>query len=174
MLTSEQLAGFAGLVLSLLFTYTPGLRVWFAGLVSEAKSLTMLILIVAVAVMAFGLSCGNFLSMFACTQQGAWSVAILVFWAAVGNQTAYKLMPQPSDVQQTVAVRDMGFTNARPQKVSAPIGYRFVWRDRLGFICAAIWFLLTGAMQLIPGVAIPNVIMGLLALLAGLLILFGV
>lgn len=173
MLTPEQLAGFAGVMLSLLFTYVPGLRVKFASFSTEAKSLTMLVLIVVVAVAALGLSCGNILTMFACTQQGAWGVAVMIFWAAVGNQTTYKLMPQPQDVQSAVAVRDMGF-GAAPQHVSVVTGPRFVWRGRLGFILLALWCIVTALIGLgVPLQALSPALNWVL-LAAGILILIGV
>lgn len=106
MLTSDQLGGLAGVVLSLMFTYVPGLRVRFAARSRERKSLTMLLCLMAVAVGAFAASCGNFIQVAVCTQQGAWTIGVALFWAAVGNQATYQLAPQPQDVKLTVALRD--------------------------------------------------------------------
>ncbi len=47
--SSEMIVAIAGVVLSLLFSYIPGLRVWFAGLVAEKKQLIMLGLLVVVS-----------------------------------------------------------------------------------------------------------------------------
>ena len=40
--SSELIVSIAGVVLSLLFSYIPGLRTWFAALVTETKQLIML------------------------------------------------------------------------------------------------------------------------------------
>jgi hypothetical protein len=58
------------------------------------------------------------------------------------------------------------------QPVAVQSGYRWSFRG-VGMTCAAIWFLLWGAMALIPGLAIPGIIMALLALIAGLGLLLG-
>lgn len=48
----------------------------------------------------------------------------------------------------------------------------WTWRGRLGLLAAAIWFLLTG-LHLV-GVAAPEVLMLVLALVAGILLLLGI
>jgi hypothetical protein len=42
-----------------------------------------------------------------------------------------------------------------------------------GMVLAAVWFILTGLMTIIAGFAIPGILMGLIALIAGVLILLG-
>jgi hypothetical protein len=50
----------------------------------------------------------------------------------------------------------------------------WTYRNRIGLILAGVWLFLVGLMQIVPGVAIPSIIMALLAMVAGLLILLGV
>ena len=43
----------------------------------------------------------------------------------------------------------------------------------IGMLLLAIWLILTGIMMLVPSLAIPGIIMGILALVAGIFILLG-
>jgi len=43
----------------------------------------------------------------------------------------------------------------------------------IGMLLLAIYLILVGLMSLIPGFAIPAIVMGILALLAGIMILLG-
>jgi hypothetical protein len=45
--------------------------------------------------------------------------------------------------------------------------------SNIGFILLAIYLILVGVMQLVPGFAIPSIILGILALAAGVFILLG-
>lgn len=49
----------------------------------------------------------------------------------------------------------------------------FIGTHNWGMLLLAIWLILTGLMILIAGFVIPSIIMGLLALVAGVLILLG-
>jgi len=93
-MTVDVLAALAGTVLSLLFSYVPGLRDNYGALDSVKKSLVMLALLFGVAVGALALSCANIIQAVECTQAGATSLATTFFYAAVANQTAYRLSPQ--------------------------------------------------------------------------------
>lgn len=50
----------------------------------------------------------------------------------------------------------------------------WTYRNRIGLILAGEWLFLTGLMQIVPGVAFPDIIMAIIAIVAGLLILLGV
>lgn len=50
---------------------------------------------------------------------------------------------------------------------------RLFFISNIGFILLAIYLILIGITTLIPGMAIPGIIMGVLALLAGIFILLG-
>ena len=95
-LTPELLALVAGSVLSLLFSYIPGLRTAFAALCGETKRLIMagLLLIVTIVIFLlvhFGvISTGEPLNI--------WGYIYLLVQALIANQGTYTLSPPPNDV----------------------------------------------------------------------------
>jgi hypothetical protein len=93
-MTPEQLAALAGVILSLAFSYVPGLKDWFEKLDGNYKRLIMLGVMAAVVLVIFGLSCTRLLSTFQCSWLGAWDMLYLLILAAVANQTAYSLTPR--------------------------------------------------------------------------------
>ena len=108
-ISSEMLVGVAGVVLSLLFSYIPGLRVWYAALKSEFKQLLMLGLLIVVSGAIFALGCYDILSTgIACDKYGAISLVWMFIAALVANQATYAISPQPNDVIEAKAVRDDG------------------------------------------------------------------
>jgi hypothetical protein len=90
-MSATQLASLAGIVLSLVFSYFPGLKTWYDGLDSAAKSLVMAIAVVVVGVAAFGLSCWPAFPwpVFTCDMPGFWGMAAAVVAALVTNQSTY-------------------------------------------------------------------------------------
>lgn len=107
--SSEVLVGIAGVVLSLLFSYIPGLRVWYAALVSEKKQLLMLGLLVLVTGAIYALGCYGVIDTgIACDKNGVVSLAMMLITGLVSNQAAYMISPQPNDVIEAKAVRDDG------------------------------------------------------------------
>lgn len=95
-MTPEQLAAIAGIVLSLAFSYVPGLKDWFDRQDGNTKRLVMLGLMLGVVAAIFGLSCAGLMTTFACTWLGAWDAVWLFVLAAIANQTAYSLTPKPA------------------------------------------------------------------------------
>ena len=93
-MSSQVLAGLGGVVLSLLFSYAPGLQAWYGKLTSQAQSLIMLACIVVVALVAFGLSCAGFENITTCDETGAYGLLKLVVAVAITSQTTYILSPQ--------------------------------------------------------------------------------
>lgn len=93
-MTSEQLGALAGLILSLVFSYVPGLSDKFAVLDSTQKRLIMAALLLAVALGAFGLSCASVIDAIACTQAGALNLVMTFIAALVANQAAFSISPQ--------------------------------------------------------------------------------
>ena len=84
----------AGVILSLLFEYTPGLHAWYNALDDNWQKVTMLCVILLVVAGAFGLSCAGWLNVFACTGSGA-KEAVLAFIAAiVANQSTHRILPK--------------------------------------------------------------------------------
>lgn len=95
-MTVEQLGAIAGVILSLAFSYIPGLRDKYSVLDATKKSLVMLGLLLVAAVAALALSCAQIVNAVECSQSGATNLLITFFYAAVANQTTYRLSPQVS------------------------------------------------------------------------------
>lgn len=93
-MTSDQLAAIAGIILSLLFSYVPGLSDWYAPLDPSVKRLTMAALLLVVAAGVFGLSCASITTSVACTREGALGLVYAFISALVANQSAYQLSPR--------------------------------------------------------------------------------
>ena len=93
-MTVEQLGAFAGILLSLAFSYVPGLSDKYGALDKVKKSLVMLGLIFVVAVGALLLSCANIVQAVECTESGALVLLNTFVAAAIANQTTYMLSPQ--------------------------------------------------------------------------------
>jgi len=92
-MTVEQLGAVAGVLLSLAFSYVPGLSDRYSVLTAVQKSLIMLGLLAVVAVGALALSCANLIQAVECTQAGVMALINTFIAAAVANQAAYRLSP---------------------------------------------------------------------------------
>ena len=95
-LTPETLSMIAGVLLTLLFSYVPGLAPWFQTLAPEKKSLLMLGLLVLVSAGAFGLACAGWISGLACTAVELKRLIWCLLLAIIANQAVYKISPQPA------------------------------------------------------------------------------
>ena len=97
-MTAELLSASAGVVLSLAFSYIPGLEAWYGKLDPNFKRLVMLALLFVVGLGALGLACSGFGANFgvelACDESGGVLLLKAFLAAAIANQTAYKLSPQ--------------------------------------------------------------------------------
>lgn len=93
-LTAESLTMFAGVILSLAFSYIPKLNSWFDGLQAEYKRLIMAGLTLAVAAAAYGLACYGIETGVTCDQTGV--IGLLKAWllTVIANQAAYALTPR--------------------------------------------------------------------------------
>lgn len=91
---SEQLAAIAGVILSLLFSYVPGVSDWYGMLEPTRKRLLMAALLLAVAGGMFGLSCAGVVDAVSCTQGGALALVNAFIAALVANQAAYMISPR--------------------------------------------------------------------------------
>lgn len=95
-MTSDQLSAIAGVVLSLAFSYLPGLSGWFSGLDGVRKRLFMAAVLLAVAVCALSLSCAGVLSGpgVPCAKRGAIDLATAFIAALAANQGAFMISPK--------------------------------------------------------------------------------
>jgi len=94
-MTAETLAMLAGAVLSLAFSYVPGLSAWFGNLEGTYKRLVMAGLLLLVAVGVAGLACAGFGPDFnlgiTCDRAGLVGLFQAFMLALVANQATYSI-----------------------------------------------------------------------------------
>lgn len=90
-LTPEFLAAVAGVVLSLAFSYVPGLRDWYEALAGEFKRLIMAGVLLLVAIALYALGCAGIVSGVSCDQGGIIRLVWVFVTALVTNQSTYML-----------------------------------------------------------------------------------
>ena len=109
-MTAEELALIAGVVLSLLFSYVPGLNAWFGGLDGVTKRLLMLAMIVISAAGAFGLACAGWGADFGlsltCDRVGLSGLIRAAILCAMANQATYVMSTTPPAVRKALYSRD--------------------------------------------------------------------
>lgn len=93
-LTPESLAMLAAVVLSLAFSYIPGLSDWYGALSATHKRLIMAGLLLIVAGGAFGLSCAGIINGVDCDRAGLIDVIWAFILAVIANQSTYALSPR--------------------------------------------------------------------------------
>ena len=93
-MTSVQLSALAGILLSVLFEYVPGLNTWYGKLTDTWQRLMMLGMLIVVALGAFGLSCGSFISAVSCDKQGIVNLIQAIVAAVVANQATFLISPK--------------------------------------------------------------------------------
>ena len=101
----ETLSTLAAALLSVLFSYVPGLRTWYAGLEDAEKKLLMLGLLAASALGAFGVSCAGLWPIVTCDQPGAMELIRGFIIAVAVNQSVHKISPITDDVAEAKAAR---------------------------------------------------------------------
>ena len=98
-MTPEYLASVAGVVLSLAFSYVPGLREWFDAQIPQRKAQIMGLALIVVAGGAVGLACANIATLtgaaITCDAPGVVAVVKVLIAALVTNQATYLLMVRP-------------------------------------------------------------------------------
>ena len=86
---SFNIGAVAGVGLSLVWKYVPRVKGWFEKQEPETKELINLGAMVAVVAGAYGVSCINWLEVYACTQVGLKDAVFGLTGAVVGNASAY-------------------------------------------------------------------------------------
>ena len=103
-MSAESISLIAGSILSLFFSYMPGLNARFAGLSAEIKRLIMLGLLVLVSAGVYGLACTSFGAQFGvavtCDQEGLVALLGSLLLAVIANQTTYTITPKTGAVQE--------------------------------------------------------------------------
>jgi hypothetical protein len=93
-LTPEVLGMIAGVILSLAFSYIPGLNAWFAAKDPTFKRLVMLLLLAISAGAIFALSCGAILTVITCDRAGVVQLVWIFILAVIANQSTFTISPQ--------------------------------------------------------------------------------
>ncbi len=89
-MSAELLSSVAGVLLSLIFSYTPGLNAKYDALATTQKRLVMLGALVVVSGGAFGLSCANWFNLpITCDQAGIEQLVNAFILALMANQATY-------------------------------------------------------------------------------------
>jgi hypothetical protein len=104
-MSAESLSLVAGTVLSLTFSYIPGVRNWFIGFDPVIKRLIMLVLLALTAGVIYGLSClgwgfvwGITLS---CDRSGLLGLLEQFVIAIIANQSIYAISPHKEKTSPT-------------------------------------------------------------------------
>ena len=92
-MSSELLAGTAGVVLSLLFEYLPGLNDWYNALADGWQKLVMLGALILSAAGIFGLACIGRSELVTCDVNGVWLLVEYFVLALVANQATHRISP---------------------------------------------------------------------------------
>ena len=96
-MTAEYLTATVAIVLSLIFSYVPGVSSWFGNLSGDIKRLVMLVLLVLTAGVIFGLNCAGYgvdLGVIvSCDKAGGMAFLKILVTAIIANQSAYALSP---------------------------------------------------------------------------------
>lgn len=85
------LSSIAGVILSLLFQYIPGLSDWYEAQTSQLKAGVMLACLVVATVVLYSASCNDFISVIACDEQGLKTLALAFVMALAGNQSTHQI-----------------------------------------------------------------------------------
>lgn len=98
-MNAETLTAIAGVILSLAFSYLPGMRRRYEALDGTAKRLVMLALLTVTAAGCYALACTPYAAPLGievrCDAGGAVMLLRLLLSAAIANQAAYSLTPRP-------------------------------------------------------------------------------
>ena len=105
--TPEFLSVVAGALLSLFFSYFPGVNAAYAALDDGQKKLIMLGLLVLAVIAIFVMACYQVVSIdnFVCDRQTAISFLWMLVYAVIGNQGTFKLTPPAAAVKQAKSAR---------------------------------------------------------------------
>lgn len=93
-MTAELLAGIAGTVVSVLFSYLPGLSGAYDVLDNTTKRLVMAGVLLVVAGTVYGLSCAGVFDFFTCDKGGILKAVEIFIAALVANQATYLMSPE--------------------------------------------------------------------------------
>jgi hypothetical protein len=99
-MTGSTLAALTASLLSLLFSYVLGFKIWYSPKDPYLKRLIMLALVIVVALGAFSFACAGLADDFSvkvsCDAFGAWGLVRAVIAAVAANQAVFLISPRKS------------------------------------------------------------------------------
>ena len=100
-LTPMLIGSVLGAILSLVASYVPKFRTWWAALEPDIKMATMLIANIVASVAIYGLACTPALgfTFVACPTGGFWALVAIIFSTLVVNQNVDRVSPDTQDVK---------------------------------------------------------------------------
>jgi len=93
-MSTDELAGTAGILISVACSYVPGLADKYAALDGTQKRLVMLLALILAAALVYGLSCANVVAVITCSQRDLVGLLRTVVLAIVANQSTYWITPK--------------------------------------------------------------------------------
>jgi hypothetical protein len=93
-MTQEVLAAIAGILLSLVCSYVPGIATKYNALDGTKKRLIMAGLLLLAAAGTFGLSCAHIVGGVTCDQPGLIQLATAFIFALIANQSTNSISPE--------------------------------------------------------------------------------
>jgi hypothetical protein len=103
-MSAETLAMAAGIILTLTFSYVPGLNTRFSCLSPETKRLIMLGLLILVSAGALGIACAGLGEVFevtlTCDELGLTQLAKALVAAIIANQGVYAISPRTKRIRK--------------------------------------------------------------------------
>ena len=88
----ELISASAGILISLILDFVPGVQTWYAKFPAHKKRLGVLVALFVVVGGAYGLSCAGLLGFFACSGVGAWEALSAFIAALVANQSVHLVL----------------------------------------------------------------------------------
>ena len=92
-MTETTLASLAGIVLSLAFSYIPGLRDKYAALTADYKRLVIIVALLLASAGIFAAGCAGYTAKVTCDMAGAQVLLGYFITSALANQSTYMLTP---------------------------------------------------------------------------------
>jgi hypothetical protein len=102
-MSAETLSMIAGVILSLTFSYVPGLSSMFASLSPEYKRLIILGLLVLISLGILGIACAGTIEVFnltiTCDEAGIIDLVEVLMVAIIANQGVYAISPRTKSIR---------------------------------------------------------------------------
>ncbi len=105
-MSAEQLSAIAGAILSLIFSYVPGIYKKYQPLSEELKRLIMLALLLVTCTSVYALACTNWRAHLGltvtCDQPGLVQLTWSLVLAIMANQSTYRLSPRVNGLRKNL------------------------------------------------------------------------